>query len=75
MTNFNIQNSKIEQLNESGNNYKIQGSGNNTISENGNVVQVVGDNNKVPFAEPKKSVISTLLGKLSLAWKWLTSSS
>lgn len=35
MTSFNVQNSKIEQLNESGNNYKISGSGSKTHSEKG----------------------------------------
>jgi hypothetical protein len=43
MTQFNINNSKVEQLNNTGNNYKlVNDSGNNAVAEQGNIVQTAG---------------------------------
>jgi predicted nucleotide-binding protein len=47
MTKFNITNSKVEQLSDTGNNYKFVGkSETDTLSEQGDVVQPVGIDNK-----------------------------
>jgi hypothetical protein len=69
MTSFNIQNSKVEQINDRGNNYKISGSGNNAISEKGNVAQAVGDENKVTAGQ--HSLWAQVWDKLVAFWKWL----
>lgn len=74
MTQFNIDNSKVEQLNDNGNNYKFAGkSETNAVSEKGNVVQVTGDgSHKIQVDKPKEGFITMLMGKLTSAWKWLT---
>jgi hypothetical protein len=66
---FHISNSKIEQVNESGNNYKI--AGNNASSEQGSVVQTTGNENKVTVQPPKESFLATLWNKIKTGWKWL----
>ena len=70
MTEFNIRNSNIEQMTDSGNNYKITGaSGNVAISEQGVTVQTVGDQNKVQVG--KESFWALLWSKIKACWKWL----
>jgi hypothetical protein len=61
MSQFNIQNSKVEQFADSGNNYKI--TGHNTISQNGNIVSATGNQNKL-LVDRKENLLSQL-------WNWL----
>ncbi len=69
MSEFNIENSKIEQLSDSGNNYKITGaSGNVAISQQGGTVQTVGDENKVQVGQTE-SFWKLLWGKVKAGWK------
>jgi hypothetical protein len=73
MSEFNIQNSKVEQVNDGGNNYKFTGNSNtNAISEKGNVVQTTGTGNKVQVDHSKPSLLSMLWTKIKACWKWLT---
>lgn len=73
MTEFNIQGSKIEQLNDKGNNYKlVNDSGNVAFSEKGNAVLTQGDQNKVQGDRPKDSFFSMLWAKLQMFWKWIS---
>jgi hypothetical protein len=70
MTQFNITNSQVEQLTDSGNNYKlVSDSGNNAISAKGNVVQVAGDENKVQVDHKKEGFWSMLWKKIKSWWK------
>jgi hypothetical protein len=72
MTNFNIHNSKVEQISDTGNNYKlVSDSGNNAISEKGNLVQTEGAQNKVHAGLPKENLLSLLWAKLTACWKWM----
>lgn len=71
MSEFNIQNSKIEQLNDSGNNYKlVNRDGNNAVSEEGNIVQAAGAHNKVQV-DRKASFLAMLWAKIKVLWKWI----
>lgn len=71
MTTFNIQDSKIEQLNEQGNNVKVAGaSGNVVVSQNGDVTQTAGEGNTVQV-EQKPGFFAALLKKLKAFWKWI----
>lgn len=70
MAEFNIENSKVEQLNDAGDNIKITGnSGHVAISEKGNAVQTEGEKNKVNV-DHKESFWSSLWGKVKACWKW-----
>ena len=72
MAEFNIENSKIEQLNDAGNNIKITGnSGHVAISEKGNAVQTEGEKNKINVGEKKDDFWTLLWGKVKACWKWL----
>ena len=54
MSEFNIQSSKVEQLNDSGNNYKlVSKDGNNAVSEKGNIVQKVVVQSLAPAIDTK----------------------
>ncbi len=65
MLNFNIENSKIDQFNNTGNNYKqTSKEGNNAISEQGSVVQTEGTENKVGVNKPNDSLLVTLWNKI-----------
>jgi hypothetical protein len=69
MTKFNIQNSRVEQMSDSGNNYKVTGhSGNAAFSEHGNVVQTTGTGNKAQV-DHTQSFWSLLWGKIKACWK------
>ncbi len=71
MTEFNITNSKIEQLNDKGNNYKLANkSGNNVVADKGNAVQAAGNENAINVNQPK-SFWSQAWEKIKAAWKWL----
>jgi hypothetical protein len=64
MASFNIRDSKIDQLSESGNNYQFTNeSGNNTVSENGSVVQTEGRDNRIQVNKPAESLWSSLWAK------------
>ena len=68
MSQFNIRNSKIEQLNESGDNYKlVSKDGNNAVTERGNIVQTAGTRNKVQV-DHKVGFWSMLWGKIKSLW-------
>jgi hypothetical protein len=72
MTQFNIHNSKVEQVNDGGNNYKlVSDSGNNAVSEKGNIVQTAGTQNKVQV-DHKDGFWSMLWEKIKGLWKWIT---
>jgi hypothetical protein len=76
MSTFNINNSKVEQLNDSGNNIKFAGKAeNNTVAEEGNVVQTTGAENKVtvdkPKEEPKEGFWAQAWKKVVVCWKWI----
>jgi hypothetical protein len=74
MTNFNIHNSKIDQLSSTGNNNKlITESGTNTLAENGNAVVTVGSENRVSVGQPKPSILSKLWKAVIAVWKRFTS--
>jgi hypothetical protein len=69
MSTFNIHNSKVEQLNDGGNNYKFAGKADqNLVVEKGNAVQSHGDHNKNQITEPKKSFWSQVWVKLKGLW-------
>ena len=69
MSKFNIHDSKIDQLNSSGNNIKqTSRDGHNAITEQGNVVQTIGDNNKVETNKPKEGLLATISGKIKSLW-------
>jgi hypothetical protein len=73
MSTFNIHNSTVEQLNDSGNNYKFAGKAEqNLVVEQGNAIQSVGDHNKNLITEPKKRFWSQLWAKVRAGWGWLT---
>jgi len=72
MAQFNIHNSKVEQLNESGNNYAFAGkSETNAVTEKGNVVQTMGTGNEVQVDKPKEGLWSLLWEKIKGWWKWI----
>ncbi len=73
MAEFNIDNSKVEQLNDAGDNIKIIGnSGQIAISQDGNTVQTAGTGNKVKVEQGKKEgFLSELWDKIKGCWKWL----
>jgi hypothetical protein len=71
MSQFNIQNSKVEQLNDSGNNYKlVNKDGNNAISKEGEIVQTAGTLNKVQ-ADHGQGFWSILWTKITGLWTWI----
>jgi hypothetical protein len=71
MTEFNIHDSKVEQLNDSGNNYKlVSETGSNVVSEKGDVVLTSGTGHKVQVDRPK-GFWSVVWGKIRSCWKWL----
>jgi hypothetical protein len=71
MTTFNIHNSRVEQLSDSGNNYKFAGKAEtNAVSEKGNVVQTTGTGHTVQVDKAKDGFWSMLWGKIKAAWKW-----
>jgi len=72
MSQFNIQNSKVEQLNDSGNNYKlVSRDGSNAVSDKGNIVQTAGTQNKVQVGH-KDGFWFMLWTKIRGLWKWFT---
>lgn len=72
MTEFNIQGSKIEQLNDKGNNYKFAGKAENlAVSGSDAVVQTAGAGNTVKVEHPKASFWANLWKRISACWKWL----
>lgn len=69
MSNINIQNSKIDQLNNTGNNYKqTSREGSNAISEDGGVAQSNGTENKVEVNKPKASLLTSIWNKIKSLW-------
>jgi ribosomal protein L6P/L9E len=74
MAEFNIENSKVEQVNDNGDNIKITGnSGQLVVSHDGNAVQTAGTENKVKVEQGKKETFwSELWGKIKGCWKWLS---
>jgi hypothetical protein len=69
MAQFNIANSKIDQLNNKGSNFKVTGAaGNVAVSEQGNVVQTVGSGNRVQTGVDKPDFWSVLWTKLKAFW-------
>ena len=71
MTNFNIRDSKVEQLNQDGDNIKLVGnSGNVVVSSKGDVVQSIGDQNKPSINQPKPSLWSLICKKIVAIWLW-----
>lgn len=74
MATFNISSSKIEQLNNSGNNNKqTSKDGSNAISEQGSIVQAEGAANKVEVNKPKESLMASVWGKLKSLWTGISS--
>ncbi len=73
MTKFNITNSKVEQVSDTGNNYKFAGKAENIVlSEQGSVIQTTGTSNTVSVDHPKKGFLATILNTVKSWWKWLT---
>jgi hypothetical protein len=73
MSQFNITNSKVDQLSNSGNNYKNIGQGGQVaMSEQGNAVLTQGTNNKVQV-DHKEGFWTLLWSKLKGCWKWIIS--
>ncbi len=71
MTQINIQGSKVEQLNGSGNNYKlVSKDGNNAVSEKGNIVLTAGTANKVEV-DHQESFWIVLFQKIKTLWNWI----
>jgi hypothetical protein len=71
MAEFNIENSKVEQLNDAGNNIKITGnSGHVAISEQGNAVQTEGAENTVNV-DHEKGFWTLMCEKIKGCWAWL----
>lgn len=69
MTKFNIVNSKVEQMNNSGNNYKTSAD-NYAISSQGDVVQLVGDSSQ---SYDNSAFWPQLLNKIKSCWKFIVS--
>jgi hypothetical protein len=71
MAEFNIQQSKIEQLNNSGTNYKVTGaSGNVAFTGEGGTLQSAGTSNTVK-ATRASGFWSALWGKIRACVVWL----
>jgi hypothetical protein len=67
MTQFNITNSKIDQLNDKGDNIKVgENTGNIAVSQTGTAVSSSGAASRVQASIPKTGVLTTL-------WKWIKS--
>jgi hypothetical protein len=75
VTNFNIQNSKIEQLNDKGDNIKlVSESGNNAVSQAGNVTQTSASasGGSARIESPKEEGhLAWLWGKVKAGFWWL----
>jgi hypothetical protein len=72
MSVFNIRNSKIEQINDCGNNYKLVGKdGNNAVAEKGSIAQALGGESEAQVNRPKESFWSALWKKLKGLWGWI----
>ena len=65
MAEFNISNSKIEQLNNEGNNHKIANNSAPVVVSGGDAVQTGGKNNMVEVAQKEKPSF------WAKAWEWL----
>jgi hypothetical protein len=65
MATFNINNSKVEQITDSGNNNKATGNG--VIANSGDVIQVTGNENKVS-TQPKEGWVSQLWKNIKSLW-------
>jgi len=71
MTNFNINNSKVEQLNDTGDNVKVVGnSGNIVMSDHGDVIQATGHDIKVKTEKGKEGLWSMLVKKIKAVGTW-----
>ena len=71
MAEFNIQNSKIEQLNDTGGNYKVS-SNSGAVGQNVNQVQNSGTINSLSQSAGKdKSLIEKIWGWIKKAWLWI----
>jgi len=72
MTTFNVNNSKIDQLNDTGNNYQLSStSGKIALSIHGSAVQVDGENNRVAVDHQKTDCLTKGWNVLKQAGKWL----
>jgi hypothetical protein len=69
MADFNITNSKIEQVNDTGDNYKIANNSAPVVVSGGEAVQTTGTNNKVAVAPKEQSVWAKLWDKVKAGWK------
>ncbi|WP_020469343.1 hypothetical protein [Zavarzinella formosa] len=70
MAEFNIQNSKIEQVNDTGDNYKITGNSAPVVVSGNDAVQTAGTNNKVQVAPSEQpSIWGKLWEKVKGWWK------
>ena len=71
MAEFNITNSTVEQLNDTGDNVKIAGNTAPVVVSGSEVVQTVGDGNMVEVTAPKApSFWSQAWDKAKASWKW-----
>lgn len=67
MSNFNIKNSKIEQLNEKGNNYKLSSdAGNNVVSDSASIAQAQGSENRIQIAQARENLWLALWKRIKL---------
>ena len=72
MTKFNITNSKVEQLSDTGNNYKFAGKAENiALSDQGDVVQTTGTGNQVEVSQPEEGILAKLWKAVKAGWSWL----
>ncbi len=69
MAEFNITNSKIEQLNDQGNNLKIANNSAPVVVSGGDTVQTAGDGNMVETIQNEKSIWGRLWQSLKSGWK------
>ena len=72
MAEFNISESKIEQLNDTGANYKVANNSAPVTVSGGDSVQTTGSGHKVRAAlSQKPSLAAKLWGWARRAWQWI----
>ncbi len=72
MAEFNIQNSKVEQIGDSGDNYQVKdNSGKAAYSQSGKVARNQGDNNKSQQKQPTPSIWLVIWNKFKALLRWI----
>lgn len=76
MTEFNISNSKIEQLNDHGDNVKVAGNSAPVVVAGSEAAQATGENNQLRIAPKNQPSLAAVIVKVvKRAWMWIFGSS